>query len=192
MHRNRRFAASAIAQIYKCRWQTEQQKKIDSLLLAREQELRQLEAELDSYRQELSQQADELHSLGEHIERLKLMVDKLRRVIFGRKSEKIVIQLEQLELELEDDEATHAELEAAAERISPMLEPRARPERKPLPEHLRREVVTHAPGRDCCPDCGGQLRQFGEDISEHAPSSVGGLRAGTRSESPPPGPGGRR
>jgi transposase len=35
-----------------------------------------------------------------------------------------------------------------------------------LPEHLPREVVTHAPDGDCCSDCGGQLRQFGEDISE--------------------------
>ena len=68
--------------------QQEQQKELDSLLLAREQELRQLESELDSYRQELSQQADELRSRGEHIEHLKLMVDKLRRVIFGKKSEK--------------------------------------------------------------------------------------------------------
>src|ERR1039458_477897 len=28
------------------------------------------------------------------------------------------------------------------------------------------EVVTHGVSRDCCPDCGGQLRQFGEDVSE--------------------------
>ena len=32
----------------------------------------------------------------------------------------------------------------------PTKEPKARPERKPLPEHLQREVVTHAPSRDCC------------------------------------------
>jgi transposase len=50
--------------------------------------------------------------------------------------------------------------------VSPTKEPKARPERKPLPEHLQREVVRHAPSGDCCADCGGQLRQFGEDISE--------------------------
>jgi transposase len=71
-----------------------------------------------------------------------------------------------MELELEDDETTHAELEAGAERVSSTKEPKARPERKPLPEHLSREVVTHTPSGDCCADCGGQLRQFGEDISE--------------------------
>lgn len=114
----------------------------------------------------LSEQSDELRGRSQRIEQLKLMVEKLRHVIFGAKSEKIVLHLEQMELELEDRESTQAELEAAAERVSPSKGPKARPERKPLPEHLLREVVTHAPNRDGCPDCGGQLRQFGEDISE--------------------------
>src|SRR5579859_1278893 len=39
-------------------------------------------------------------------------------------------------------------------------------ERKPLPEHLKREEVMHKPNTECCPDCGGQLRHFGDDISE--------------------------
>ena len=43
---------------------------------------------------------------------------------------------------------------------------RSRPARKPLPEDLPREVVTHLPPHNCCPDCGGALRQFGEDVSE--------------------------
>jgi transposase len=43
-------------------------------------------------------------------------------VIFGAKSEKIVLQLEQMELELEDREITQAELEAAAERVAPGVE----------------------------------------------------------------------
>ena len=43
---------------------------------------------------------------------------------------------------------------------------RRRPARRPLPEHLPREVVTHLPAHDCCPDCGGALRQFGEDVAE--------------------------
>jgi transposase len=142
------------------------QEKLTSLIAARDEELRRLEAELDLHRQTLSEQSEELRSRSDRIEHLKLMVEKLRRMIFGTKSEKIVVKLEQLELELEDTETTHAELEAAAERLAPAKEPKARPERKPLPEHLTREVVTHAPNRDCCPDCGGQLRHFGEDVSE--------------------------
>jgi transposase len=143
-----------------------QQERIDCLIAIRDEELRRLEAELESHRQTLSEQADELRSRSERIAHLKLMVEKLRHVIFGTKSEKIVLKLEQMELELEDRETTQAELEAGVERVSATNEPKARPERKPLPEHLSREVIRHAPSRDGCPDCGGQLRQFGEDISE--------------------------
>jgi DNA repair exonuclease SbcCD ATPase subunit len=142
------------------------QEKLASLMADRDEEIRRLEAELESRRQELSQQADELRSRSQRIEHLKLMIEKLRHMMFGTKSEKVILQLEQLEFELEDMETTQAAMEAALDRVSPMKEPKARPERKPLPEHLPREVVTHAPNRDGCPDCGGQLRQFGEDISE--------------------------
>ena len=80
-----------------------QQEKLDSLVADRDAEVRRLGAELDSHRQTLSDQADELPSRSERIEHLKLMVDKLRHVIFGTKSEKIIIKLEQMELELEDE-----------------------------------------------------------------------------------------
>lgn len=94
------------------------------------------------------------------------MVDKYRHMLFGRKSEKIAARLEQLELELEEHETVQAEAEAFAERVSPEKEPKPRPERKSLPEHLQHQVVTHDPDTDCCPDCGGQLRHFGDDVSE--------------------------
>src|ERR1019366_1843314 len=148
------------------RTQQEQQQKLDRMLAARDEELRRLEVELEADRQTLSEQADELHSRSERIEHLKLMVEKLRHMIFGTRSEKIVIKLEQLELELEEQETTQAEAEAVAERIAPSKKPKTRPRRKPLPEHLPREVVTHLPQGDCCPDCGGHLRQFGEDVAE--------------------------
>lgn len=135
-------------------------------ITARDEELCSLLAELDTHRERLSEQADELRSRSEHIEHLKLMVDKLRHMLFGTKSEKVALKLEQFELELEEMETTQAEAESALEQVAPVHEPKVRVERKPLPEHLPREVVTHAPGRECCPDCGSQLRQFGEDISE--------------------------
>ena len=105
-------------------------------------------------------------SRSQRIEHMKLMVEKLRQMMFGKKSEKVVLKLEQLEFELEEEETTQAEMEAGLDRVSPAKQAKARPERKPLPEHLEREVITHVPGRDCCPDCGSQLRQFGEDVSE--------------------------
>jgi len=137
-----------------------------SLIAAYDEEIRRLEAELDAQRQALSEQAEELDSRSERIEHLKLMVEKFRHMMFGRKSEKLVLKLEQMEFELEEDETTQAEAEALDERLSPAKEAKPRPERKPLPEHLKREEVIHKPDTDCCPDCGGGLRHFGDDISE--------------------------
>ncbi len=137
-----------------------------SLIAAQDEEIRRLEAELDAHRQRMSEQAEELDSRRERIEHLKLMVEKFRHMIFGKKSEKLVLKLEQMEFELEEDETTQAEAEAIAERVSPRKEQKPRSERKPLPEHLKREEVTHKPDSDCCPDCGGGLRHFGDDISE--------------------------
>ena len=132
-----------------------QQQKLTSLISARDEELRRLETELESHRQALSQRSDELHSRSERTEHLKLMVEKLRHVIFGAKIDKILVQLGQLELQLEDEVTTQAELHAGAERVVPLREPKTRSDRKPL-----REVVTYASGSHCCSDCGGQLRHF--------------------------------
>jgi transposase len=110
----------------------------------------------------------------EQIEHLKLVIEKYRRMIFGRKSEKLTSQLEQLEFRLEEletaqaaDEARQAATEAATPSATQATaKRRSRPARKPLPEDLPREVVTHLPPHSNCPDCGGALRQFGEDVSE--------------------------
>jgi len=107
-----------------------------------------------------------LNSNAQQIEHLKLTIEKLRRQLFGVKSEKTAAQLEQLEFEL--DELQIAQACAQTVEMVPSLEtpPKSRPFRKPLPEHLPREVVTYDPEQSCCPDCGGSLKQFGEDVSE--------------------------
>jgi transposase len=123
---------------------------------------------------ESMEQHKELTSNTHEIEHLKLVIEKYRRMIFGRKSEKLSGELEQLEFRLEELETAQAAEEAAqasAEAAQPPATPtvpkrRSRPQRKPLPEDLPREVVTHLPPHNCCPDCGGALRQFGEDVSE--------------------------
>lgn len=152
---------------------------LKALVLAHRTEMASLEAELESQRQVLSEQGRELLSRSEQIEHLKLMIEKLRRAMFGKKSEKIVVQLEQLELHLEELESAQAEMETAIEAVAPAVEVKPRSTRKPLPEHLPREVVTHLPQGDCCSSCGGALRQFGEDVSEqleYVPESFKVLR----------------
>ena len=130
-----------------------------------------LKALLIAKHNESVEQHKQLTSNSEEIEHLKLVIEKYRRMIFGRKSEKLTRELEQLELRLEELETNEAAEQAAKAQqpSSPNSDskPRSsRPRRKPLPADLPREVITHMPEHGCCPCCGGQLRQFGEDVSE--------------------------
>ncbi len=111
------------------------------------------------------EQHAQLVSRDIEIDNLKLLVLKLKRMQFGRKSEKLDRQIGQLELRLEDLEWAPAaqpepSVSAAVETVP------NKPARRPLPEALPRITKTHAPKRETCPDCGGSLRRLGEDVSE--------------------------
>jgi len=114
-------------------------------------------------------QHEQLLSRDHEIEHLKLLIAKLRRMQFGRKSEKLDRQIEQLELRLDELQATQAENTAACHTPAgdaPVPNRAAKPARKALPEHLPREVRTYLPKQQACPDCGGELKHLGEDVSE--------------------------
>ena len=104
------------------------------------------------------------------IARLRLEIEKLRRTLYGARSERKQRLLDQLEMQLEDAEANATEDELAAERSAPSTTvgpfQRKRPARKPFPEHLPRErIVIAAPAT--CPCCGwSKLSKLGEDVTE--------------------------
>ncbi len=108
------------------------------------------------------------------IAHLKLAIEKMRRELFGSRSERGHKLLDQMEFELEDLEATAAQDEAAAEMAAmraglPTLIPahqRRRSGRRPFPDHLPRERVI-IPGPSACLCCGSsRLAKLGEDITE--------------------------
>ena len=103
-----------------------------------------------------------LIAAGAELEQLRMQVARLRRMAFGRSSEKLTHQADQLELGLEEREAEAA---TAAMPVVTRTRETARPYRQPLPDHLpRTEVVHEAP---CvCPDCGGAMRRMGEDVTK--------------------------
>jgi len=105
-------------------------------------------------------------SRDSEIEQLKLLIAKLRRMQFGRSSEKLDRQIEQLELRLEALQQDDAEKFAALPKSIANAKGVARPARRPLPAHLPREVRTYLPKQEACPDCGGELKHLGEDVSE--------------------------
>ena len=110
-------------------------------------------------------QHERLRSRETEIENLKLLVMKLKRMQFGRKSEKLDRQIEQLELSLEDLESTPCTAPTTSTFAVPGTAPN-KPARRPLPQSLPRVTKTYAPKQEACPECGGSLRQFGEDVSE--------------------------
>ena len=131
----------------------------------------------DALRSLLLDHHQQLLSNTSEIEHLKLVIAKLRRMLFGAKSERVEREIEQLELKLEEMETVRAE-RAVAQRTS-LNDDAAKPSRRPLPEHLPRELYTHMPPSHACPECGGELRKFGDDVSEmleYVPSSFKVMR----------------
>jgi transposase len=88
------------------------------------------------------------------IEHLKLLIAKLQRMQFGRKSEKLARQIEQLELRLEDlqakpaESAEQLESQSAVAASSLLISTPAKPARRRLPEHLPRQTQRHEPRRN--------------------------------------------
>ena len=110
---------------------------------------------------------------------LKLLIAKLKRERFGPSSEHRRRLLDQLELQLEELEASATQdacaAEVAAEAAAAVKAgqdesavpgvPSRKPVRAPLPAHLPRERVV-IPAPSVCPCCQGKLVKLGEDITE--------------------------
>jgi transposase len=113
---------------------------------------------------------EQLISREREIEHLKLLLAKLHRMQFGRKSEKLTRQIEQLELRLEELESKRSEQEPDASAAPPVTAAStptaAKPTRRALPGHLPRQTQRHEPKETACPQCQGELRKLGEDVSE--------------------------
>jgi hypothetical protein len=131
--------------------------------------------QLTTQQEEILSQREQLASRDVEIEHLKLLIAKLRRLQFGRSSEKREYQIEQLELRLEELQARRTKETAAVEKSPPTITAMTRPVRRALPEHLPREVRKYLPKQEACPDCGGKLKHLGEDVSEileYVPASL--------------------
>ena len=126
--------------------------------------------ELLSTEDKLAATQEQLLSREREIEHLKLLLVKLHRMQFGRKSEKLQRQIEQLELRLEELESNRSEhepnLPTPASVPASSNSPGTKPARGALPDHLPRQTRTHVPQETVCPQCQGELRKLGEDVSE--------------------------
>ncbi len=110
------------------------------------------------------------------VQALRVRIARLQKQKFGSSSEKIEREIEQLELALEDLQVALAEAdelppegddEPETDNQTPEpAEPRESRRRRPkVSQDTPRERRELDPG-DSCPDCGGDLRVVGEDVSE--------------------------
>jgi transposase len=120
---------------------------------------------------ELVQARAEVSSAEALIAHLRLAIEKMRREMYGPRSERKARLLDQMELQLEELEASAAEDELAAEQAAPETTQvraftRRKPARQPFPAHLPRERVI-VPGPTACACCGStRLAKLGEDVTE--------------------------
>ncbi len=110
------------------------------------------------------EQQRQLSAKSTEIGNLKLLIEKLRRMHFGTKSEKLLREVHQLELRLEDLETAESARPVTPQSAAAAARPR--PARRPLPAELPREEQIIEPAEDQCRQCGGVLRPLGEDSSE--------------------------
>ncbi|MBP2239418.1 hypothetical protein J2Z31_005965 [Sinorhizobium kostiense] len=104
--------------------------------------------------------------------RLRLEIEKLKRDIHGRRSERKARLLGQMELQLDELDADAGENEVTAEMAAHSSAAPAF-ERKPFPEHLPRErVVIAAPSN--CPCCGSAKAPMPCNEAVEAEVSSGG------------------
>ena len=109
-------------------------------------------------------QQTELHAEND---KLRLLIQRLTRQQFGRRSEQL--SAEQLHFGLEDLEQTVAQNQAAQDAATasgtpgrtPRAEPRVR-NHGALPAHLPRYEVVIDAEHDACPCCGGPMHSIGE------------------------------
>lgn len=107
----------------------------------------------------------EVESLREQNEKLWLELKKLKKHVFGRRSEKLR-QFDERQEVLFASEQSEPEVGGEEEEIEVAGHKRRRRGRKPLPEELVRERIEYEPEEKLCPCCGEEMPKIGEEVTE--------------------------
>jgi transposase len=153
-------------------------KEMKQLFLAQAANIEKLNVDLAAASKELAAAKAGLLAYVLEIEKLRFQLARLRRQKYGSSSERIEREIAQLELRLEELEATKAETEAKSEAASPATstttdtatdQPAPAKSKKPrrkFPDQLPRTTVVHEPQACLTPGCDGKLRKVSEDVTE--------------------------
>ncbi|EAQ6365753.1 IS66 family transposase [Salmonella enterica subsp. enterica serovar Oranienburg] len=147
--------------------------ELEKLLIEQAEALRQKDTQLrlieetEAFlRTALARAEDKVEEGEREIERLRAQLEKLRRMLFGTRSEKLRRQVEEAEALLKQQE--HESDRYSGRETDPQVPRQLRQSRhrRPFPEHLPREINRLEPVETCCPECGGELDFLGEVSAE--------------------------
>jgi len=129
--------------------------------------LQEQHVELLFHREQLVAKDTQILEYTVEIQTLKLLIAKLQRMQFGKRSEKRAHDIEQLELLVETLETAVAERSSVGGQRNATKPAASAPKpRREFPAHLPRETQIIQPREADCPDCGGKLKNLGEDVCE--------------------------
>jgi hypothetical protein len=122
----------------------------------------QLPDDAPALKQIITAMAQDAIAAQAEIAKLRFQLARYRRAEFGRSSEKLEREAEQLELAIEALETDQAERIAAASPVVAAAIEAQKPARRPLPEHLPREDMVHAapcPAQLAAAPCAGSVKR---------------------------------
>src|SRR5579864_912756 len=130
-----------------------------------------IQAEAINWQAEAANARAELSDNEALIAHLELRIEKLKRELYGPRSERTARLIEQLELELEELVTTASEDELAAQAAAAKAQSvraftRKRPVRKPWPDDIERERVVIEAATTCACCGGSRLAKIGEDVTK--------------------------
>lgn len=140
--------------------------ELQALLTAQIALVDTLRFERDAFRVEAQSLKESKRDDQAEIIRLGMLIGKLKRMLFGQRSERLERQIDQLSLELEELHINQGARQSQRETRTIPAHERKVPVRQPLSEHLPREIQEILPAETSCPSCGSDFVRLGEDVSE--------------------------
>ena len=117
-------------------------------------------------RSALARAEEKIEEEEREIEYLRAQIEKLRRMLFGTRSEKLQREVEQAEAQLKQREQESDRYSGREDDPQVPRQLRQSRHRRPLPAHLPREIHRLEPEESCCPECGSELDYLGEVSAE--------------------------
>lgn len=135
-------------------------------LRQKDQQLSLVEETEAFLRSALARAEEKIEEEERETEHLRAQIEKLRRMLFGTRSEKLRREVEQAEALLNQRRQDSDRYSGWEDDPQVPRQLRQSRHRRPLPAHLPREIHRLESEESCCPECGSELDYLGEVSAE--------------------------